>query len=1083
MAWSEKYRQEIADIRLITWTTKISKDGFAGELTYFKGSGEPIILELCNESDDPYDPIKESRAVISVIAETGFILDDLYSTEDMQFKVEIYQNSDLYWVGYVDTQQGQEPYEDVPYTVEIYCTDGLSLLRNILYNDEGTYYNGRILTSQIILDILGKIGFTAFKEYVNIYEEAMDDAVGDSLYDQSKPDVDIFRDMYCDEVFKELFKPFGTCIRQVDGIFQIYRPKELIGATVYGRYFTGAAIKSAISFTPKQYIDRNGYSSNIRQVPGGIKGWQSPAKKIIINQDYGNKKSWIKNWQFNLDSWASGDFTDWTKYGTGTAVYPISSLLPNERYGMFHAVYHTDAQPGTLYLEATFGDNAVENVGDLFGIEFDLLIYNNGAATASNVSFWMMITDGTNYLAFDHYIGAEGSSKAAWTSGAADYIYILQDAPVGSSGWQNIKRTFEDLPSAGPFTIRIYALDNAFVGINVAIKDIKFVAYSATYPKSMNKLRMIDPRRHRPSTLTHKPIEIIEEIEDIFENIYEKTNAINGVNLDYDMIIGDVVNTDMANILEQFAGALAVSIRDTLAEAAADFVTDHAADYTDIDVTSDEEDIIFTGKETATKVSGDDFTGDTSITNTSGNLDGSVVATQAYVTSVPQIDTITVTGDSGEADVLCDGVTKALEWEISIALTLQNFVDDYADDYLAVGTILTCTVDELIFTAKKAGVPFTGATSITNVSGTLDGEVEDPPTQANVVGQVRIDTITLSGYEGTADIVCDAEEQEVDIDETLSSSSDWNTRGGSESKPLLEIICDEIALQYSRPKELIDMALMETEDSEKTTLNLLGNFQDALNTYNNYFRAFVANRGTFDVRNRQWQLDLVEIGEGEEVAAEYPAILDDGHHWWYDATDLETITKDGSNFVSAWDSKLISHPLPQETGSNQPLWQSPGTILFDGIDNFLRTVAFTWDQPNKIYFIGKQIGWTQGDVIYEGITTYYGGLRQYNHSPRVRLSYPPGFYTVQNDDWILDIYAIVRTLNYSTDSYIQINDDAPVVADNKAYNMGGFTLGRAGSSSIGYGNFVVADIICADIVDTEENETAIYDFLVSRIPA
>jgi len=1079
MAWSEKYRQEIADIRLITWTTKISKDGFAGELTYFKGSGEPIILELCNESDDPYDPIKESRAVISVIAETGFILDDLYSTEDMQFKVEIYQNSDLYWVGYVDTQQGQEPYEDVPYTVEIYCTDGLSLLRNILYNDEGTYYNGRILTSQIILDILGKIGFTAFKEYVNIYEEAMDDAVGDSLYDQSKPDVDIFRDMYCDEVFKELFKPFGTCIRQVDGIFQIYRPKELIGATVYGRYFTGAAIKSAISFTPKQYIDRNGYSSNIRQVPGGIKGWQSPAKKIIINQDYGNKKSWIKNWQFNLDSWASGDFTDWTKYGTGTAVYPISSLLPNERYGMFHAVYHTDAQPGTLYLEATFGDNAVENVGDLFGIEFDLLIYNNGAATASNVSFWMMITDGTNYLAFDHYIGAEGSSKAAWTSGAADYIYILQDAPVGSSGWQNIKRTFEDLPSAGPFTIRIYALDNAFVGINVAIKDIKFVAYSATYPKSMNKLRMIDPRRHRPSTLTHKPIEIIEEIEDIFENIYEKTNAINGVNLDYDMIIGDVVNTDMANILEQFAGALAVSIRDTLAEAAADFVTDHAADYTDIDVTSDEEDIIFTGKETATKVSGDDFTGDTSITNTSGNLDGSVVATQAYVTSVPQIDTITVTGDSGEADVLCDGVTKALEWEISIALTLQNFVDDYADDYLAVGTILTCTVDELVFTAKKAGVPFTGDTTITNVIPNLNGSVAH--TQANVVGQKRIDTITLSGYEGTADIICDAEEQEVDVDETLSPSSDWNTRGGSESKPLLEIIGDEIATLYSRPKQLIQLPIMETADVDNDPhVSLLGNFQDALNIYNDHFRALVANRGTFDVRNRQWQLDLIEIGEGEEVAAEYPAILDDGHHWWYDPKDLAEITKDGSNFVSAWNSKLIAdRNLLQAAGSRQPLWKTPGTILFDGIDNYMKA-TFNWNQPEMIYIIFKQITWILYEVILDGNTYPSGCLQQRATTPNLMIS--AGAPTAENNNLPLDTWGIIRILFDGASSKLIINATTPTTGNSGATDMDAFIIGSMGSIG-GYTNIEVADIICADIADTEENETAIYDFLVSRIPA
>jgi len=793
MAWVEKYRQEIADVRLIQWTTKIYEDGFSGDLSYLKGSGEPVILELCNESDDPYDPIKESRAVISVKSITDFALADLYSTEDMQFYVEIYQGESLYWCGFVDTQNYEEPYEDVPYDVSIYCTDGLSLLRNILYDDDGTYYEGRKLQSQIILDILGKIGFTEFKEFVNIYEESMDDSVDDSPMDQLKIDVDIFRDIYCDEALKEIFKLYGACIRQTDGIFQIYRPKELIGTTVYGRYFTGAAIKTSVSYTPKQYIDRSGYSSYLRQVPGGVKIIQSPASDVNIHLDCGNRESLIKNWQFRGETFDGNDFENWTQTAD-TNAGPISGNITEKNQGVFLDSYDTSS-PYAYYTHQTFG-TTLQATNDACAIEFDYLLYNNTASPVADVLTKVILRQSTAY-----YLSMNGN----WV-GSVQGLSISNTAQPGSSGWLHFKLEIQNglLLSNTGITIELQSSNKA--DVRIAYGEVRFYYYSTI----LLRQRVNIAGRERPSTLRSSLAEkrYLKIPKEITEITYTKTNSINGKKINIDGIIGDVtpakVNID--NIIEQFAGALVVSIRDTLAEAAADFVTDHDADYTDIDVTSDEEDIIFTGKETDEKVSGDDFTGDTSITNTSGNLDGSVVATQAYITSVPQIDTITVTGDSGEADVLCDGVTKALEWETSIALTLQNFVDDYADDYLAVGTILTCTVSTLIFTAKKAGVPFTGATSITNVSGTLDGEVEDPPTQANVVGQVRIDTITLSGYEGTADIVCDAEEQEVDIDETLSSSSDWNTRGGSESKPLLEIICDEIALQYSRPKELIDMA-------------------------------------------------------------------------------------------------------------------------------------------------------------------------------------------------------------------------------------------------------------------------------------
>lgn len=62
---------------------------------------------------------------------------------------------------------------------------------------------------------------------------------------------------------------------------------------------------------------------------------------------------------------------------------------------------------------------------------------------------------------------------------------------------------------------------------------------------------------------------------------------------------------------------------------------------------------------------------------------------------------------------------------------------------------------------------------------------------------------------------------------------------------------------------------------------------------------------------------------------------------WWDAADASTITKDGSNLVSAWTDKSgNSRDLAQATGTNQPTWTASvlngfPAIDFDGTDNYM----------------------------------------------------------------------------------------------------------------------------------------------------
>ena len=111
--------------------------------------------------------------------------------------------------------------------------------------------------------------------------------------------------------------------------------------------------------------------------------------------------------------------------------------------------------------------------------------------------------------------------------------------------------------------------------------------------------------------------------------------------------------------------------------------------------------------------------------------------------------------------------------------TAEQFVTDHAATYLAAGVVITSSGEDIIFTAETAGVDFVGDTTITNTSGDLTGTVVHTTVSAPAVK--RIDTITLSGTYGTADILCDAvtEEASFDTDDSIGNADSDASEGVS----------------------------------------------------------------------------------------------------------------------------------------------------------------------------------------------------------------------------------------------------------------------------------------------------------------
>lgn len=209
----------------------------------------------------------------------------------------------------------------------------------------------------------------------------------------------------------------------------------------------------------------------------------------------------------------------------------------------------------------------------------------------------------------------------------------------------------------------------------------------------------------------------------------------------------------------------------------------------------------------------------------------------------------------------------------------------------------------------------------------------------------------------------------------------------------------------------------------------------------------------------------------------YPTIIDDGNTVaWFDFNS-SYITKDGSDFVSQWsDRSGNNNHLLQATGTNQPLWQVLG-VLFDGVDNFMKCVAFTLIQPEMIYVVMKQATWSLNDVFFDGNTDAKGII--YQSTPPNQLIAYGGSVSSENSNLALNTFSVIRLLFNGASSKFIINETTPVTGNFGALDMGGFMIGNRATGAA-YANIEVKEIILRNIADTAPNEAIIYNYLAAK---
>lgn len=184
-----------------------------------------------------------------------------------------------------------------------------------------------------------------------------------------------------------------------------------------------------------------------------------------------------------------------------------------------------------------------------------------------------------------------------------------------------------------------------------------------------------------------------------------------------------------------------------------------------------------------------------------------------------------------------------------------------------------------------------------------------------------------------------------------------------------------------------------------------------------------------------------------------------------------------AGLVSQWsDQSGNGRHLKQATATNQPALQSDGSILFDGVDNFLKCDPFTLNQPETVYIVFKAIVWTQTVRYFDGNASGSGILSPDSATPDMRIF--AGSSAANNTNLAINAYGAVACVFNGASSVLQVNNTAPATGDVGVGNMGGFTVGANGANA-NFANIQVKEVVLYSAAHDANQRQTVINYLAS----
>lgn len=230
MAYNTKYRFRFDSANGVVYEVRLLENGYSGSVTDRPLGAAPVIRM---QEATPFLPTS-CDLVLECRTDGEYV--DLYTTDPMQYKVEVYQKKtssySIIWEGFVATELYSEPDIAPPYDVKITATDGLGILKEYTFEAAGSQTLRRHLQ-----DLLRKAGDSRPYIYVASQLREYGESAADFL-DNAQIDLDFLAGESCYDVLGKLLTSM-RCVITYQGYWLIIRDVDV--------QLTSAGILSVLS--------------------------------------------------------------------------------------------------------------------------------------------------------------------------------------------------------------------------------------------------------------------------------------------------------------------------------------------------------------------------------------------------------------------------------------------------------------------------------------------------------------------------------------------------------------------------------------------------------------------------------------------------------------------------------------------------------------------------------------------------------------------------------------------------------------------------------------------------------------------
>jgi len=198
------------------------------------------------------------------------------------------------------------------------------------------------------------------------------------------------------------------------------------------------------------------------------------------------------------------------------------------------------------------------------------------------------------------------------------------------------------------------------------------------------------------------------------------------------------------------------------------------------------------------------------------------------------------------------------------------------------------------------------------------------------------------------------------------------------------------------------------------------------------------------------------------------ALLSDGNT----VADYQPFNFTGTTNASAWLNSVtsgwgapavIAGSLLQASGAAQPTINADGSLTFDGIAQYMGTDAFTLNQPITYYLVLKQVAYTAGRVLLDGLVAASVLIQQQATTPNIRLY--AGIPAAENVNATVGTAHVISAVFSGASSSLRVDTTVATTGDAGAQNAGAMFVGRS-TSGVAYSNIQVWEIIARNVADS-----------------